>query len=111
MALECPHLSACPGCPRFGERELDPGVARRLATLARHFGAELCPPLHGGASGFRMRARLAVRGRRGRLKLGLFEEGTHVVADIPNCAVGKSIWGSLGPVRSRVMRIPPVSLS
>jgi tRNA/tmRNA/rRNA uracil-C5-methylase (TrmA/RlmC/RlmD family) len=37
--------------------------------------------------GFRVRARLAVRGRRGRLKLGLFEEGSHVVADIPNCVV------------------------
>jgi 23S rRNA (uracil1939-C5)-methyltransferase len=102
MALECPHLSACPGCPRFGERELDPGVARRLATLARHFGAELCPPLHGGASGFRMRARLAVRGRRGRLKLGLFEEGTHVVADIPNCVVHHPTVNSVARALKRI---------
>lgn len=87
MALECPHLSACPGCPRFGVRELDPGVVTRLETLARQRGAELRPALHGASAGFRVRARLAVRGRRGRLKLGLFEEGTHVVADIPNCAV------------------------
>ena len=43
--------------------------------------------MHGSPSAFRVRARLAVRGRRGRLKLGLFEEGTHVVADIPNCTV------------------------
>ncbi len=87
MLLECPHLSACPGCPRFGVRELDQGVQARLTALARRFGAELHPALHGAPSGFRIRARLAVRGRRGRLKLGLFEEGTHVVADIPSCVV------------------------
>lgn len=87
MALACPHLSACPGCPRFGVRELDPGVVTRLETLARHFGAELRPALHGSNAAFRVRARLAVRGRRGRLKLGLFEAGTHVVADIPSCVV------------------------
>jgi tRNA/tmRNA/rRNA uracil-C5-methylase (TrmA/RlmC/RlmD family) len=68
-------------------RDLDPGVVTRLAALARHFGAELRPVLHGPNSAFRVRARLAVRGRRGRLKLGLFEEGTHVVADIPSCVV------------------------
>jgi len=38
-------------------------------------------------SGFRQRARLAIRGRLGAPKLGLFELGTHHVAHIPNCPV------------------------
>ena len=38
-------------------------------------------------SGFRQRARLAIRGRLGSPKLGLFELGTHHVVHIPNCLV------------------------
>lgn len=41
----------------------------------------------GQTSGFRMRARLAIRGRLGSPKLGLFEMGTHRVVHIPNCSV------------------------
>jgi tRNA/tmRNA/rRNA uracil-C5-methylase (TrmA/RlmC/RlmD family) len=36
---------------------------------------------------FRHRARLAIRGRRGAPKLGLFEAGTHRVVTIPQCSV------------------------
>ena len=38
-------------------------------------------------TGFRQRARLAIRGRLGAPKLGLFELGTHHVVHIPNCLV------------------------
>ncbi|MEI9941283.1 MAG: hypothetical protein WDO69_29030 [Pseudomonadota bacterium] len=38
-------------------------------------------------TGFRQRARLAIRGRLGSPKLGLFELGTHHVVHIPNCLV------------------------
>ena len=38
-------------------------------------------------TGFRQRARLAIRGRLGSPKLGLFELGTHHVVHIPNCVV------------------------
>jgi len=41
----------------------------------------------GQAAGFRHRARLAIRGRLGSPKLGLFEEGTHRVVHIPECRV------------------------
>ncbi len=41
----------------------------------------------GQLSGFRQRARLAIRGRLGSPKLGLFELGTHHVVHIPNCLV------------------------
>jgi tRNA/tmRNA/rRNA uracil-C5-methylase (TrmA/RlmC/RlmD family) len=41
----------------------------------------------GAGTGFRLRARLAIRGRVGAPKLGLFELGTHRVVHIPHCAV------------------------
>lgn len=41
----------------------------------------------GQSYGYRHRARLAIRGRASNPKLGLFEEGTHQVVDIPQCAI------------------------
>lgn len=41
----------------------------------------------GTSSGFRLRARLAIRGRLGSPKIGLFELDTHHVVHIPNCQV------------------------
>jgi 23S rRNA (uracil1939-C5)-methyltransferase len=48
------------------------------ATLHSEVGARL---------GFRHRARLAVRGRAGRPKIGIFAEGSHRVVDIPACPI------------------------
>jgi tRNA/tmRNA/rRNA uracil-C5-methylase (TrmA/RlmC/RlmD family) len=41
----------------------------------------------GSLTGFRLRARLAIRGRGGSPKIGLFEEGTHRVVSVPECRV------------------------
>jgi tRNA/tmRNA/rRNA uracil-C5-methylase (TrmA/RlmC/RlmD family) len=41
----------------------------------------------GATRGFRLRARLAIRGRRGAPRLGLFQLGTHRVVAIPECSV------------------------
>ncbi len=38
-------------------------------------------------SGFRLRARLAIRGRHGSPKIGMFQLGTHRVVTIPECSV------------------------
>jgi tRNA/tmRNA/rRNA uracil-C5-methylase (TrmA/RlmC/RlmD family) len=43
--------------------------------------------LSGPTAGFRLRARLAIRGRLDSPKLGLFELGTHRVVHVPNCSV------------------------
>lgn len=43
--------------------------------------------IDGSTSGFRLRARLAIRGRVGSPKLGLFEADSHRVVHIPNCSV------------------------
>ncbi len=91
--LRCPHRPPCPGCPRFGAA-LGP-VAQapaggKLAALA-HFAAEHGAGLQLGASveaaGYRQRARLAVRGRAGAPKLGIFQAGSHRIVDIPRCLV------------------------
>jgi 23S rRNA (uracil1939-C5)-methyltransferase len=83
----CPHRPPCPGCPRFGE----PGIALRasgaLDELARIHALPRVPLVSGQTAGFRHRARLAIRGRLGTPKLGLFESDTHRVVHIPNCSV------------------------
>jgi tRNA/tmRNA/rRNA uracil-C5-methylase (TrmA/RlmC/RlmD family) len=83
----CPHRPPCPGCPRWGERGIPLAAAERLAALARE--ARLAPPevVEGSAFGFRHRARLAVRGRAASPKIGIFQAGSHRIADIPRCRV------------------------
>jgi 23S rRNA (uracil1939-C5)-methyltransferase len=83
----CPHRPPCPGCPRFGEPGIAPAAAATLAALARQHG--LPPPqvVSGATSAFRLRARLAIRGRQGAPKVGMFQSGTHRVVPIPDCSV------------------------
>jgi tRNA/tmRNA/rRNA uracil-C5-methylase (TrmA/RlmC/RlmD family) len=83
----CPHRPPCPGCPRYGEPGVAPAALARLARLAE--GAGLAPPevVVGARFGHRVRARLMLRGRAGSPKLGIFQEGTHRLVDIPRCAV------------------------
>jgi 23S rRNA (uracil1939-C5)-methyltransferase len=84
--LICPHLPPCPGCPRFGAAEPAPLATRQLAELCAQHGA-LFDVRVGARHGFRQRARLAVRGRKGAAKIGIFAEGSHRVVDIPRCVI------------------------
>jgi 23S rRNA (uracil1939-C5)-methyltransferase len=83
----CPHRPPCPGCPRFG----DPGIALlardALNELAHAHRLPEISVVSGASFGFRHRARLAIRGRLGSPKVGLFELDTHRVVHIPNCVV------------------------
>ncbi len=82
----CPHLSACPGCPRFGAAGPSPRALTQLQQLCEASRAPL--EVESGARlGFRHRARLAVRGRAGRPKIGIFAEGSHQLVDIPSCPI------------------------
>jgi tRNA/tmRNA/rRNA uracil-C5-methylase (TrmA/RlmC/RlmD family) len=58
-----------------------------LGTLLAAAG--LPPPVvvEGASFGYRHRARLAVRGRAASPKIGIFQEGSHRVVDIPRCLV------------------------
>jgi tRNA/tmRNA/rRNA uracil-C5-methylase (TrmA/RlmC/RlmD family) len=58
-----------------------------LDALARAHGLPEVSVISGNTAGFRLRARLAIRGRLGSPKLGLFELDTHRVVHIPNCSV------------------------
>lgn len=85
--MHCPHRPPCPGCPRFGEPGIAPAPRAALEELARRHGLPGLPVVSGATSGFRLRARLAIRGRRGAPKLGMFQLGTHRVVPIPDCSV------------------------
>jgi len=54
-------------------------------------------------SGFRQRARLAIRGRLGSPKLGLFELGTHRVVHVPNCVVQHPLINRVASVVRRAL--------
>jgi len=83
----CTHRPPCPGCPRFGERGIAESAHRSLNELAAQHGLPPVSVISGQMTGFRQRARLAIRGRLNSPKLGLFELGTHHVVHIPNCLV------------------------
>jgi len=103
QASACPHRPPCPGCPRFGERGIAEPAHRSLSELAAAHG--LPPPrvISGATSGFRHRARLAIRGRLGSPKLGLFELGTHHVVHIPNCSVQHPLINHVASVVRRAL--------
>jgi len=66
----------------------------------------------GSAFDFRHRARLAVRGRIGSPKLGLFEFGTHRVVHIPSCRVQHPLINRVAGVVRRALveaRVPSYS--
>jgi len=58
-----------------------------LEALALAHGVPGVPVVSGATEGFRLRARLAIRGRLGAPKIGMFQLGTHRVVHIPNCVI------------------------
>ena len=83
----CPHRPPCPGCPRFGEQGIAPASVAALNALALQHGVSAPQVVSGATSAFRLRARLAIRGRQGAPKIGMFQAGTHRVVPIPDCSV------------------------
>jgi 23S rRNA (uracil1939-C5)-methyltransferase len=99
----CPHRPPCPGCPRFGEQGIAPAARGALDELARAHGLPKVSVISGQTTGFRHRARLAIRGRLGSPKLGLFELGTHRVVHIPNCSVQHPLINRVAAVVRRAL--------
>ncbi len=106
----CPHRPPCPGCPRYGE----PGIAAdshaRLAELAKRCGLPDPSVVVGAQLGFRTRARLAIRGRASSPKVGIFQEGTHRIADIPRCRIHHPLGNEVALALRRAIRetgVPP----
>jgi len=93
-----------------------PGLAQAaesaLGNLAAQHGLGPVPVISGEMTGFRQRARLAIRGRVGSPKLGLFELGTHRVVHIPNCVVHDPLINRVAEVVRRALveaRVSPYS--
>jgi tRNA/tmRNA/rRNA uracil-C5-methylase (TrmA/RlmC/RlmD family) len=99
----CPHRPPCPGCPRFAERGIAPAARAALEELARIHDLPEVPVLEGQGFGFRMRARLAIRGRVGSPKVGLFETDSHRVVHIPNCSVHHPLINRVASVVRRAL--------
>jgi 23S rRNA (uracil1939-C5)-methyltransferase len=99
----CPHRPPCPGCPRFGERGLAPAPLAALEDLAQRHGLATVTVVDGPYAGFRHRARLAIRGRTGTPKVGLFELGTHRVVQVPNCIVHHPLINRVASVVRRAL--------
>ena len=99
----CPHRPPCPGCPRFGR----PGVALSahdaLNDLARAHQLPEVPVISGELTGFRHRARLAIRGRVSSPKIGLFELDTHHVVHVPHCVVHHPLINHVASVVRRCL--------
>jgi 23S rRNA (uracil1939-C5)-methyltransferase len=84
---QCPHRPPCDACPRFGVSGIARAPHAALQDLAGEFGLPDVRVQSGALFGFRHRARLAIRGRLGAPKIGLFEADSHRVVHIPNCRV------------------------
>jgi 23S rRNA (uracil1939-C5)-methyltransferase len=88
MALSaCPHRPPCDACPRFGAHGIAGPARTALQELAREHGLPDVAVHSGVLFGFRHRARLAIRGRLGAPKIGLFAANSHRVVHIPDCRV------------------------
>ena len=99
----CPHRPPCPGCPRFGERNIAVSARDALNELAAAHGLPHVTAISGALSAFRHRARLAIRGRLGSPKIGLFELDTHHVVHVPNCVVQHPLINQVAGVVRRAL--------
>ncbi|KAI3409022.1 uncharacterized protein J3R85_019902 [Psidium guajava] len=83
-ALQCPHFQSCSGCTH--ELNLDrPSVVDDAVNFFKSLGVSDFTFDGCKLWGWRCRAKLAVRGSSADPLIGLYEEGTHNVVDIPNC--------------------------
>ena len=86
LDILCSHFSHCSGCA------LNTDVTSlNLFKEAKEFFAKRGIPdlqLHAGSTcSWRCRAKLPIRGTKEEPLIGLFQEGSHQVVEIPNCKV------------------------
>jgi len=103
LEAACSHRPPCGGCPRFGEPGIGADSRAALDALARVHGLPDVSVVSGAMAEFRLRARLAIRGRLGSPKLGLFETGSHRVVTIPHCRVQHPLINRVAAVVRRAL--------
>ncbi|KAL3813889.1 hypothetical protein ACJIZ3_015157 [Penstemon smallii] len=83
-ALHCPHFQSCSGCTHEYNLHQPPILDEAINFFKRmgvsNFTFDTCR-----LWGWRCRAKLAVRGSSEKPLVGLYEEGTHNIVDIPEC--------------------------
>ncbi|XP_058187470.1 uncharacterized protein LOC131304293 [Rhododendron vialii] len=85
-ALQCPHFQSCSGCTQEFNLHRPTVLDEATDFFVKHgvsdFSFDTCR-----LWGWRCRTKLAVRGSSTDPLIGLYEEGTHNVVDIPECKV------------------------
>jgi 23S rRNA (uracil-5-)-methyltransferase RumA len=82
FSTKCKHFSKCSGCNV--KNFLKPPV---LEDFYSYFKKSKTFFYANGFYGTRFKAKLAVRGKMGKIKIGLFKENSHEVFDIPKCSL------------------------
>ncbi|KAI4350523.1 hypothetical protein L6164_004972 [Bauhinia variegata] len=83
-ALQCPHFQSCSGCTH--ELNLHhPIIVDEATNFFRKHGVSDFTFDSCSLWNWRCRAKLAVRGSSTNPLIGLYQEGTHNVVDIPHC--------------------------
>ncbi|EOY02772.1 S-adenosyl-L-methionine-dependent methyltransferases superfamily protein [Theobroma cacao] len=83
-ALQCPHFETCSGCTH--EFNLHrPIIVEEATDFFKSLGVSDFTFDSCRLWGWRCRAKLAVRGSSENPLIGLYQEGTHNVVDIPQC--------------------------
>ncbi|CAD5192340.1 unnamed protein product [Musa acuminata subsp. malaccensis] len=83
-ALQCPHFQSCSGCTH--EWNLDrPPVIEEAIEFFKSLGVSDFTFESGRLWEWRCRAKLVVRGTPENPLIGLYQEGTHDIVDIPMC--------------------------
>jgi 23S rRNA (uracil1939-C5)-methyltransferase len=101
--IACSHRPPCPGCPRLGDSEMAGAPRALLEAFAEEHGVPELGVVRGPETGFRHRARLAVRGRARSPKIGIFETGSHRIVDIPRCLVHHDLVNDVATELRRAM--------
>ncbi|KAK9061670.1 hypothetical protein SSX86_018853 [Deinandra increscens subsp. villosa] len=83
-SLNCPHFDSCSGCTHEDNLHR-PVMLQEATTFFKKLGVSDFTFDTCRLWGWRCRAKLAIRGSSTDPLIGLYEEGTHNVVDIPDC--------------------------
>ncbi|KAI3978028.1 hypothetical protein MKX01_032405 [Papaver californicum] len=83
-ALQCQHFDSCSGCTHEWNLH-NPNILDEANAFFRNLGVSNFTFDSCRLWGWRCRAKLAVRGSSIKPLIGLYQEGTHNVVDIPSC--------------------------
>ncbi|GAA0153375.1 hypothetical protein LIER_11627 [Lithospermum erythrorhizon] len=84
FSLHCPHFETCSGCTQENNLQ-HPLILDEAVAFFKNIGLPTFSFHSCRLWGWRCRAKLAIRGPSKQPLIGLYQEGTHNVVDIPDC--------------------------